>query len=147
MKTLILTTLLTMIYSTVSMAVSDKTCYPLEANQDGFNRVCVAIENAQDRNTVAEIEVYRFEKMVKHVTGHRVWSPQERVCNNPAVPHCYRKYEALKVMAEVPNDFGLEISMKVSRSTNCLSGNLVIREQQRDIKLAVVCSSLSWGKN
>ena len=147
MKAFVVTALLTLSFGSNLMAATSKTCYPFLANQDGFNRVCVTIENTQQKDTEAGIEIYRFEKMVSSLDGRRVHRPQQQVCNNPAVPHCYRQYETFKIVAE-NQDVNVELMMNKTRRSNCLNGEVFIREQLRVVKLEVECPALpSWGNN
>lgn len=140
MKALMMTALLAIGFSS-NLLAQDKKCYPLAANQDGFNRICIEIENPRSENTNAVIELYRVEKLVKKVAGQRVHTPQERVCTPDH--GCYRKYEALVVSSNNP-DFNLEVHMRVHKSSICLSGNVAIKEQARWIELDVECIDPSW---
>lgn len=148
MKAFVVTTLFAAILSTNLMAAADKTCYPFGNNQDGFNRVCVAIENTSIKDTDVAIELYRYEKLVKSVVGQRVYNPQQRVCTStPSNPNfCYRRYEGLQIIFE-DQDLNVELHMRVNRSTTCLNGDVAIREQLRIVKLDIECPNLSWGNS
>ncbi len=126
------------------MANIDKNCYPLSENQDGFNRICVTVENPFEKESNVEIELYRYESMVLNVPGQRVYSPQQRVCRAGNPTSCYRKYEALRVISETP-DMNVEMYMRLSKRSTCLNGTVAIREQSRTVELNVMCANPSWN--
>lgn len=146
MKTLIMTTLLAVSISSNLMAALDKTCYPFGPNPDGFNRICVALENPQDKETEAEIEIYRYENLVKSISALRVYNPQMQVCSPTNPSFCYRRYEAIRIIPEDQNlpDIFFEIFMRVNKRSTCLSGNVSIKEEKRTIILNVDCPTTSW---
>lgn len=143
--------LMTAVFLVVSfsaMAIPNKNCYPFAKNQDGFDRVCVMIENPFSANSGAEVEIYRFEKLVYFVPAIRVHNEQEQICNDPRFPRCYRRYEGLRILPTHQNtdDVKFEIAMRVNRRSTCLNGQVTIREQNRDIALNVLCADPAWSR-
>lgn len=137
--------LLTLITFNLS-AASNKNCYPFQPNQEGFNKVCVTLENAAVLNTPATIEVYQNQKLVNTVAAKRFYTPDFVSCAGKE--HQCRDVKSQLVITTPSlkeNVIEFRIALWEQAQNKCKSGLMTINNRPHQfLELYMECSRAWW---